>query len=112
MCRPPHFFDDPNRFHEQSRPFSSKSCPPPRNGKVLAWAAEGDAIHRLYLVAVNFCDVSKVNHFSAFLLARMAGIEPTCLPLGISQNGRQLPYYTRISKPTAPESSAVGRPDL
>lgn len=30
----------------------------------------------------------------------MAGIEPACLPLG-DQDGRQLPYYTRISKPTA-----------
>lgn len=32
----------------------------------------------------------------------MAGIEPACLPLG-DQDGRQLPYYTRISKPTAQE---------
>lgn len=63
MCRPPHFFYDPNRFHEQSRPFSRKSRPPPSNGKVLAWAAEGDAIHGFYLVAMYLCDISKVDHF-------------------------------------------------
>jgi len=37
-----------------------------------------------------------------FVLARVAGIDPACLPLG-DQDGRQLPYYTRISKPTAQE---------
>lgn len=40
--------------------------------------------------------------FCFFVLARVAGIEPACLPLG-DQGGRQLPYYTRISKPTAQE---------
>ncbi|UVX96093.1 MAG: hypothetical protein [Bacteriophage sp.] len=42
------------------------------------------------------------------VLARVAGIEPACLPMG-DQNGGQLPCYTRISEPTAQESSAAGR---
>jgi len=44
-----------------------------------------------------------------FVLARVAGIEPACLPLG-DQDGRQLPYYTRISNPPRKRGGAVGRP--
>lgn len=63
MCRPPHFFDDPNRFHEQSRPFSRKPCSASCNGQILTWTTEGDAIHGFYLVAMYLCDISKVDHF-------------------------------------------------
>lgn len=67
MCRPPHFFYDPNRFHEQSRPFSRKSCPASCNGQVLTRRTKSDAVHRFYLVAMYLCDISKVDHFSTSL---------------------------------------------
>jgi hypothetical protein len=64
ICRFPHFFYDSNRFHEQPGAFSSKSSPASSNGQILTRASERDAIHRLYLVSVNLCDVAQVLHFS------------------------------------------------
>ena len=64
MCRPPHFFYDPNRFHEQSRLFSRKSCSAACNGQVLTRRTKSDAVHGFYLVAMYLCDISKVDHFS------------------------------------------------
>jgi hypothetical protein len=62
ICRFPHFLDDSYRLNKKARPFSGKSRPVSRNGQILARTAERDAIHRLYLVAVNLCNIAKVDH--------------------------------------------------
>jgi hypothetical protein len=62
ICRFPHFPDDSHGINKKTRPPSGKSRPASRNGQILARTAERDAIHRLYLVAVNLCNIAKVDH--------------------------------------------------
>jgi hypothetical protein len=62
ICRFPHFLDDSHGFNKKSRPFPGKSGSASCNGQILARTAERDAIHRLYLVAVNLCNIAKVDH--------------------------------------------------
>lgn len=106
----PHFFYDPNGFHEKSRPFSCKTCSAAGNGQVLAGASKSYAIHRLDFVTVDFCYISQMDHVDLIsFLARTVGIEPAFLLMGDSQK-QDHPLCVRISDPPgkrAPDGAAT-----
>jgi hypothetical protein len=109
MCRPPHFFDYPNRFHEQSRPFTRKTCSAAGNGQVLAGASKRDAVHRFYFIAVDLGYIAQMNHIDLTFFARTVGIEPAFLLTGDSQK-QDHPLCVRISIPPgkrAPDGAAT-----
>jgi hypothetical protein len=95
----PHFFYDPNGFHEKARPFSCKTCSASSNGQILAGASKGYAIHRFYFIAVDFCYVTQVNHIDLIsFLVRTTSIELAHLLMGDSQK-QDHSLCVRISDP-------------